>query len=65
MPGMNGLQLQQRLAEASNLVPIIFLTAHSSPEEECQALQAGAVQFLQKPAKNNVLLLAIRSVLKL
>src|SRR6266404_3080984 len=45
MPGMNGLQLQQRLAEASDPVPIIFLTAHSSADEERQALQAGAVQF--------------------
>jgi len=65
MPGMNGLQLQRRLTEDSNPVPIVFVTAHSSPEEERQALQAGAVQFLQKPISKEVLLLAIRNALKL
>jgi len=65
MPGMNGLQLQRRLAEASNPVPIVFVTAHSSPEEERQALQTGAIQFLQKPISKDVLLLAIRNALKL
>jgi len=65
MPGMNGLQLQRRLAEDSNPVPIVFVTAHSSPEEERQALQAGAIQFLQKPISKDVLLLAIRNALKL
>lgn len=65
MPAMNGLQLQRQLAEAPNPLPIIFLTAHSSPEEERQALQAGAVQFLQKPISKDVLLLAIRNALKL
>ncbi|MCI0351911.1 MAG: response regulator [Acidobacteriales bacterium] len=64
MPGMNGLQLQRRLAEASNLVPIIFVTAHFSADEERQALQAGAVQFLQKPVNKEVLLLAIRNEIK-
>ena len=64
MPGMNGLQLQKRLAEVSNPVPIIFLTAYSSAETERQALQAGAVQFLQKPVSKDVLLVAIRKAVK-
>jgi FixJ family two-component response regulator len=64
MPGMNGLQLQRRLAEASNPVPIIFLSAHSTAEQERQALQAGALQFLHKPVSKEVLLLALRSALK-
>lgn len=64
MPGMNGLQLQRRLAETQKPFPIIFLTAHSSADEERQALQAGAVQFLQKPVSKEVLLLAIRNALK-
>ena len=63
MPGMNGLQLQRRLAMASNRVPIVFVSAHASADEERQALQAGAVQFLQKPASKDVLLLAIRNAL--
>ncbi|HWY29635.1 MAG TPA: response regulator, partial [Candidatus Acidoferrum sp.] len=64
MPGMNGLQLQKRLAESSNPVPIIFLSAHSSANEERQALRAGAVEFLRKPVNKNVLLLAIHNALK-
>lgn len=64
MPGMNGLELQSRLAEASNPIPIIFLSAHSTVEEERQALQTGARQFLQKPVSKEVLLRAIRKAIK-
>jgi FixJ family two-component response regulator len=64
MPGMNGLQLQRLLAEASNPVPIIFLSARSTADEERQALQAGALQFLHKPVSKDVLLLALRSALE-
>lgn len=65
MPGMNGLQLQKRLAESSNPVPIIFLSAHASADDERRALQAGAIQFLQKPVSKDTLLLAIRNALKI
>ena len=61
MPGMNGLQLQRRLAEGSKPVPIIFLSAYSLPDEE---RQAGAVHFLQKPVNKDVLLPAIRNAIK-
>jgi two-component system response regulator FixJ len=64
MPGMNGLQLQRRLAEGSKAIPIIFLSAHSSADEERLALQAGALQFLQKPVNKEVLLRAIRNAIK-
>jgi FixJ family two-component response regulator len=63
MPGMNGLQLQRCLVEDSNPVPIVFVTAHSSPEDELLALQAGAREFLQKPIDKDALLLAIRNAL--
>lgn len=63
MPGMNGLQLQQHLAGTSNPVPIIFLSAHSTTDDERKALQAGAVQFLQKPVSKDALLLAIHKAL--
>src|SRR5437870_8778992 len=46
MPGMNGLELQHRLAQNGNRVPIIFLSAHASEDDERSALRAGAVQFL-------------------
>jgi FixJ family two-component response regulator len=42
----------------------IFLSAHASADDERRALQAGAIQFLQKPASKEVLLIAIRKALK-
>ena len=63
MPGMNGLELQRHLADHSVPVPIVFITAHASEDEQRQALQAGAVKFLHKPVSKEVLLLAIRSAL--
>jgi FixJ family two-component response regulator len=64
MPGMNGLELQRRLAESGRPIPIIFLSAHASEEEERRALQAGAASFLRKPASKEVLLHAIRAAIE-
>ena len=63
MPGMNGLQLQRHLADVGNPIPIIFLSAHSTPDDERQALQTGAVQFLGKPVRKELLLSAIHQAL--
>src|SRR5258707_14349215 len=63
MPGMNGLELQRRLNQNGNPVPVIFLSAHASDEEERSALRAGAVQFLRKPTSKEALLNAIRDAL--
>jgi FixJ family two-component response regulator len=63
MPGMNGLALQRRLAETGLRIPIIFLSARASEDEERRALQAGAVKFLHKPASKDELLQAIRAAL--
>ena len=57
MPGMGGLELQQRLAFAGRRIPIIFITAHASDEEaRRRALQSGAIDFLLKPFNEEVLL---------
>src|SRR5213594_3910301 len=64
MPGMNGLELQRRLAQNGNPVPIIFLSAHASEEDERSALRSGAVRFLRKPVSKEALLGAIRDALK-
>ena len=64
MAGMNGLNLQRRLAETEISVPIIFFSAHSTAEDERHAVQAGAIQFLRKPVSKESLLTAIRSALK-
>jgi FixJ family two-component response regulator len=64
MPGMNGLQLQRHLVEQGSRIPIIFITAQENQEFRREAMQAGAVHFLQKPVREAVLLQVIRSALK-
>ena len=64
MPGMDGLELQRRLGETDRMIPIIFLSARASEEEERRALRAGAAEFLRKPVSKEALLNAIRAVLE-
>ena len=64
MVGMDGLELQRRLGETHRLIPIIFLSARASEEEERRALRAGAADFLRKPVSKEALLHAIRAVLE-
>src|ERR1700744_384942 len=49
MPGMNGLELQSKLAAAGYDIPIIFITAYDNKVSRQQAMQGGAVAFLGKP----------------
>jgi FixJ family two-component response regulator len=63
MPGMNGLALQRRLTETGRQIPIVFLSARASEDDERLALRAGAAKFLHKPASKEVLLQAIRAAL--
>src|ERR1700682_4308702 len=58
LPGLNGLELQQRLAERTDM-PIIFITGHGDVPMSVRAMKAGAVEFLTKPFKDDVLLDAI------
>ena len=64
MPGMNGLDLQRRLALSGNRTPIVFVTAHMNDHTRRQALQAGAVAFLRKPVSEADLLSAVGAALK-
>ena len=64
MPGIDGLELQRRLSETDRIIPIIFLSARASEEEERRALRAGAANFLRKPVSKEALLHAIRAVLE-
>jgi FixJ family two-component response regulator len=64
IPGMSGLELQRQLAAASSDVPIIFMTAYESGDQRKQALEAGAVAFLNKPFDEEDLLNAIDTALK-
>jgi FixJ family two-component response regulator len=63
MPGMDGLELQHRLSEAGERIPIVFITAHADDEQERRAMEAGAVGFLYKPFSQESLLQAVRSAL--
>lgn len=49
MPEMNGLDLQKRLSDSGVSLPVIFITAYEDPGVRSQAMQAGALAFLQKP----------------
>ena len=60
MPGINGLQLQTQLAVEGCSIPIIFITAYGNKESRRQAMQAGAVAFLDKPFSDEQLLKYIR-----
>lgn len=64
MRGMNGLQLQCRLAAAGRAIPIIFITAYGNKESRQQAMRAGAVAFLGKPFNDEELLGSIRLALR-
>ena len=62
LPGLSGLELQKQLAERPDM-PIIFITGHGDVPMTVQAMKAGAVEFLTKPFKDDVLLDAIRGAI--
>lgn len=61
MPGISGLELQAKLNEAHQRIPIIFITAHGDEKLRLQALRAGAVEFLIKPFDDEALLDSVRA----
>jgi len=63
MPGMDGLELQARLARDGILLPVVFLTAHGDIPMSVRAIRAGAVDFLTKPVDDTALLRAVRAAL--
>jgi FixJ family two-component response regulator len=63
MPGMNGFELQRRLAKDNCRIPIILITAYYSDPERARAIEVGAVDFLQKPFREQDLFNAIQSAL--
>ena len=64
MPGMSGLELQDRLNAAHFSVPIVFISAHEDEEARARGLRGGAVAFLQKPFSVDSLLRAITDCLE-
>jgi RNA polymerase sigma factor (sigma-70 family) len=64
MPGLSGLDLQEKLAKAELAVPVIFMTGHGTVPMSVRAMKAGAVDFLQKPFDDQVLLDAVHQALE-
>ena len=64
LPGLNGLDLQKRVAQDRHDMPIIFITGHGDIPMTVQAMKAGAVEFLTKPFSDDVLLRAIRNAIE-
>jgi RNA polymerase sigma factor (sigma-70 family) len=63
LPGLSGLELQQRLAPGDLALPIIFITGHGDIPMSVQAMKAGAVDFLSKPFRDQDLLDAVHQAL--
>ncbi len=64
LPGLSGLDLQKRMAEADMAIPVIFITGHGDIQMTVQAMKAGAVEFLTKPFRDQDLLDAIQQALE-
>ena len=65
MPGMNGMELQKRLNDMNSILPIIFVTGHGDVPMAVEAIQHGAVDFIQKPYREQDLLDKINKALQL
>jgi FixJ family two-component response regulator len=64
LPGLNGLDLQKRVAAERTEMPIIFITGYGDVPMTVRAMKAGAQEFLTKPFNDEVLLVAIRHALE-
>ena len=64
MPGLGGLELQEELLKRDSTLPIIFITGHGDVPMAVDAMQKGAVDFIQKPFRDQDLLDRIREALK-
>jgi len=64
LPGLDGLELQKRVAVERTDMPVIFITGHGDIPMSVGAMKAGAVEFLTKPFNVEILLTAIRQALE-
>jgi len=63
MPGIDGIELQRRLAESGQSLPTVFVTGHGDIPMSVQAMKAGAADFLTKPVQARALVAAIRAAI--
>jgi FixJ family two-component response regulator len=64
MPGLDGLQLQQRLQASAHGIPIVFITGYGDIPMSVKAMKAGAVDFLPKPFRDDDLLGAVQQAIR-
>ena len=64
LPGLSGLDLQQRIMAERGDMPIIFITGHGDVPMTVRAMKAGAVEFLMKPYSDEALLAAVRNAIE-
>jgi len=64
MPGLDGLELQQRLIQTGKAMPIVFVTGYGDIPMTVRALKAGASHFLTKPVEAQALLRAVRTAIE-
>ena len=64
MPGMDGMELQQRIREMDPLASIIFITAHASVDTAVQALKSGAFDYVTKPVDPDYLSHLVRNAVR-
>jgi len=64
LPGMSGLEVQQKLNETGAYIPIVFITSHGDIPMTVKAMKSGAVEFLTKPFRDQDLIDAIHQALK-
>lgn len=60
MPGMSGLELQQALVERGVKLPVIILTGHGDVQVAVHAMKSGALDFIEKPFNNEILLIRVQ-----
>ncbi len=65
MPGMNGLELQQKLKDDRIAIPVIVVTGRGDVPKAVQALKAGAVDFIEKPFSGELVLGCIQQALEI
>src|SRR5215831_20974707 len=64
LPGLNGLELQERIAADRDEMPIIFITGYADVPKTIRAMKGGAVEFLTKPFPPDALLRAIERAIE-
>ena len=64
MPGLDGLELQRRLAGAGESLPIVFISGHGDIPMSVRAIKAGATDFLTKPVEAEALVAAVRAAIE-